>query len=451
MSAALALPRLVWRPASIGLLFMTLLATALAFTFDVQLDGSGEEIRRAVLVTRLWRLSVLLPAAVGIALGMITTEAQHTPFAWTLPRLRSELFTGKLLAMLVIAAIVAAVLSAASEPVYGAAAFGVAALFFALGGSLADPLSSRVQYRALLLVAAILVFRPEYLEQVATAQPIPVGVASMAIAVLLLRREFAASTARERPHVAAMPVGTTTALTRRAYFARTKTADGEWSRPLWIGRMTDWLRAGSYETFGGRGRGYMSTLALQFLIVSAMAYYFASPAMVAYMPAMTSSWMAPQLRGRFHYPLSRHDRARLIFWGSLAEILAITLLAVVSLGILYELGPRRGWDHARAATFADALPLVFAVLAWAPVGQWARVGRPFLEEDTASVRQMAVVFGFLMAWVALAILSGEWLARLNPAPRYTLLVALAAITQTAYWHALRWYHARKDIVFLPGV
>ncbi|HUF65231.1 MAG TPA: hypothetical protein VMM17_04575 [Gemmatimonadaceae bacterium] len=442
MGNPMVLGRLVWRAASLGLLSMVLAAAgaAIAIRLDA-VDG------RLVDAQALWRLVILVPGAIAVGLSLISTEARHTQFAWTLPRLRDGLYAGKLVAMALAAGLVAWT-AIVNVPGTAAAALGLGALCFALGGVAADPLSSKIESRGVLFVLVLLVLRPDQLDRIASAQPVVAGLIGALLAVLLLRREFAVDRARERPFIAAMPVGDTTESTRRAYWARAKASDGAWSRPLAHARMSDWLLAANYETFGARSGGFLLRVLIQFVFIGSFAYYLGTPTMVAYIPAVVLAWTGFQLQGRFLYPVSRGTRAELLFWGSLLEIVATFSFAAVTLGVLYLVGPRHGVMPDDSV--GGALRLAFFIYALAPIGHWGRVGHPLVSEQFASLRHTVVAFAMMAVWITAAILSNEFGEGLAPAPLGALIAALSLTSYTVYWFALRWYYARRDIVFTPA-
>lgn len=442
MNNPFVLGRLLWRPASLGLFFFVLLAPFLSIIDTLSIHGPTFGTSES-----LWRFVILLPAAVGIALSLITVEALHTQFAWTLPRFRPGIFTAKLVAMILVSGIVAFNMRYND----GMAAFvpplALGALFFTLGGVAADPLSSKIESRGVLLILVVLALRPEHVQQVAGAQPVVVGVIAVLLVVLLLRREFAVDRARERPFVAAMPIGDTTESTRRAYWARTKPSDAVWSRPLARVRMTDWLLAANYEVFGETSGGFLRRLLVQFLFIGSFAYYLGTPGMVAYIPAVTLAFMGLQLHGRFLYPLSRSTRAGLLFWGSLLETAAVFTFAAVALAVLHAAGPRPGVTADGSP--AGAMRLALFIFALAPIGHWARVGRPLMSEQFSSLRHTVIAFALMALWIVAAILLHEFGEDLPLAYVGALTAALAVTTYTAFWFALRWYYARRDIVFVP--
>lgn len=450
--------RLFWRPASLGLLFMVTLAAVGSLTLPAwgeSIMSNAESPAGLLSGPVLWRLALVLPVAVGVVSSMIVNEARHTASAWTLPGFGAGLLSGTAATAAVTAALIGTLATTTRGFFPGIAAFGVAALCFSLGAFVADPLTPKIQSRITLLALAGLAIRPEYLQRFAEWQPLPLAVPAALIAFVLLRRGFSAELGRRRPFVAALALISTSSSSARAYWAGKPLGDSEWKLPLRNGSVSNWVRAAHYETFGARSRGFFTFTLFNVLFIGVFAYYVGEPDMVVFIPAIGATMGTFHLGGRFLYPLARSERARITYVASLLQITTIFALSAVALTAMYALGvsvePGR-----RPQTLANTIPLVLFFMAWAPLGQLGNIrGRP-MDEMFVSVRQGLTVFALMMAWMAGALRShdayaeAELFAELPYATRLALIGVLIAITQTAYWYALRWYYAHRDIVFTPS-
>jgi hypothetical protein len=210
----------------------------------------------------------------------------------------------------------------------------------------------------------------------------------------------------------------------------------------------EWLHACNYEVFGGTSRGFLRTMVIQFTFIGAFGYYLGMPGMVAYIPAIALTWIGFQLHGRLLYPVSRRMRATLLFYGSVAEMAAICVFALATLGVLHAIGPRAGVEA--DGTAVEAIPMIFFIFAWAPVGQWGKVGRPLMTDQFGSLRQTVIAFGMMALWIVAAIISHKMTGALTSLARGALVLAVSTLTYATYWFALRWYYARRDIVFVAA-
>ncbi|MEO7647853.1 MAG: hypothetical protein ABIV11_06405 [Gemmatimonadaceae bacterium] len=453
MSGAYVLGRLIWRPAALLMLWALGMA-ALGATWDLAhgpvdlisdaLAGfqSSLDVRRAT-----WRLATLVPAISGVLLSFIGRELQHSLYGWTLPGLASGLRNGKLAAGLLIAALIATLVARISGAELASAAFGWALLCFALGGVGFDPVLPRIESRGVPAILALLVLRPVYLDQVGAWHPLIFGALSAIVAVLLIRREYSSAISRLRPLAGPSSMWATGPSGTQQYWLRRSVPERELNAALDTDSLSNWLRAGYYETYGGARRGWAGVALLQVSVAMVLAYFTDNPQMVVVMTWVMVGTSMTQLRAKFLYPMSRARRATLFVASTVGETLAASALALAAVLILLAVGPRTaappGTSPLELASF-----FVFFI-AWAPLGHWAKIREPWTGDGSMSARRAARFFGFQIAYMLVAMTFAAQFQRFAEASA-TSWVAVAALTAgiyAIYWLAVQHYYRTRDLIF----
>lgn len=445
MTALYASGRLLWRPAILLALFPLALVTGLAF-----MDFLGEPVllsseRAEAAHSTLWRFAILVPAAVGLFTSLLMRELQHTLFAWTLPDLQRKLRLGKLVLGAVLAAGTALTSLQFATPQLSVAVFGCALLTFAIGGVLFDPVLSKIEGRGAAIIIVALAYSPASAASVLEPQPLVAGVLAAAAAVYLLWREFGQSLSRRRPLTFMSPSWSPTASAMRQYWARQATSDSEWNRSLYRAGIVDWIRAGAYEAYGARRGGYAAQWPVNIAIVVILCYFTDSPSMAAMFPWIFVGMSGLQLSSRLPHPIHRSDRARLFFMSSVADTIAASGSALVSIALLFTIGARTQWLGGEQA-LGDTLTSLAFFAAFSPIGHWAKTNGSFVDQASKSPRSSLRYFVFQLTFMFIAVGVAIPMEDFPPAVRMWTASAVFLLMHGAYWLALRHHFRTGDLI-----
>lgn len=455
MTAMSATTRLLWRPASVLVIIPMASAAVLAmwdlpdWVFNVAGAWRSAEATPAVTLA-FWRFATLLAGVMGLILSGVIRELQHTAFAWALPGISRRLRFGRIVSGLALSAAVAALFVALFDTASVLSIFAWSWLCFALGGVAFDPVLSKIESRGVPAILALVAFRPSYIEEVAAAAPLVFAVAASTAAFVLARREFSAAVVRSRLQVPTMFAPTLNPQLARQYWQRDSRKDSEWTVNLIGGDFLNWLRAGTYEGYGGHKVSHTTFALSQLAIIVPLGYFTDNPMMVVFFP-----WIFMEgrlhLHTKFLYPLGRAARASLFFLSSLVESLRALLLGVSGLALLYLVGyplesayPLEGNAGTENTLRLAAMLLAFA--AFSPISHLSRLRGPW--DGTTSGKRAWLQFGLNMAYLSLAMVVAMSLHIFGPSPKVALaaLTALLLTTHTAYWLALRRHFATRDLV-----
>jgi hypothetical protein len=449
MTALHALPRLLWRPMTLLLLFLLGWTIALPLLMLWE-DGvplralwegrGGEPARNAA-----WHLIFMATATLGLSTALARLEADHARFAWTLPGLRRGLGASTVM-LAVSAAAAAALLVSRASPTPGAwaAAFGVSLLAFAAASSALDPaLPNPARWGGGLVVLAG-VLRPGILARLVELSPWLAAAASTLVAVLIWRVQFSAAAARVRLERAAPDTSS------MRYWSRRWQVERSWTRSLATDAAGPWLRGAAYERSGGRPTWMIMLVGATFVVVAARLMN--DPGIALIFAAIFLSDGRSLLTPALPHPVSRRRRSDLAIAGCASEATMFVLLMGLLAGAVEALGvPSLVW-------YADSPPgygwgLVLAmVFAWIPVVQWGTVRWA----ATAALAERAPYPGF---WKSIALfipftLGAHASARILQGypPLMTLLAAaaIAAVVWGLFALAVRWHYARADLVPRPA-
>lgn len=445
MSALYATGRLLWRPATILALFPLGLATGLAF---VELPSLGAGVQAADGAARLtlWRFATVAPAMLGMLFALLMRELQHTRFAWSLPGLSHKLRTGKLV-FIALAAVVATTVSIPfADPALSVAVLGWSALCISLGGVAFDPVLSKAETRAVLVLLAALAFRPQFVLLPMEWAPLVTGTVALIGAVVLVRRELSVSLSRRRALTYLSPNWTDAPAAMRQYWRRENPRDVEWRTNLAEGGLADWIRAAHLETFGGAKGSLVLLFAWQVLVSTVVAFVVGGTAMVALFPWIAVSNGGLQLHARFLYPLSRTARAKLFFASSIVESTGAVLAGIAGIAILFVLNQQTGRPSFDEPREIAAFAIMYA--AWSPFLHWAKIYGP-LTNTGMSGKHGIRAFIMMMLFVVLSAISAitfDNLAVSAPVLTYAGAAILVLATHSVYWIALRRHYRTRDLI-----
>jgi hypothetical protein len=476
VSGALAILRLLARPATLwNLLILGTFATVLgriAWLLQARVDPASVAAHGAN--ERGWQIAVLIfTGTLGGLLGWTVNELLLTPGAPLLPGLRRELRRG--LVVLGGASATAAVLAyAAADGVHpwpvvwtlGAAAFGLCAL-------VSDPLLPGSGWVVLLVALAELAWLPRSLQALGSA-PFASSAALLALGLAGVELLLRPGALRRRPELPAADLGV-------AY--RSEAATVNWTMAGASGQrlrvrlpeerlegLGGWMRAAFLENFGWRRGGVAGAVCGHaamfwtiFLLAAALAKsWLSSESREQLLPTVrnlmqsadgsssATGWIATatalfwisnshMLRTTTGYPLSRAQRARAVWWATLATNVGLHLalalvISAASLLVGWLCGESWLWpgsDHARVL----ALSLLFS-----PLVQGARVRFIDGKARQPTSLELGIVTGVAVSTLVVGLMVGVdlWrasLAELPPAAQGLTALALFGVIQAA-WHWL---------------
>jgi len=430
------------------------------------------------------------PIFAGSLVGSVIQEFQHTSFAAFLPGVRYRIASGFLITALAVnVVVVGAIALSSSTPQNLPLLFVVGVAGFCLGGIFLDPLSVRVTTLNVVVVLFVVVSSRE-VARIAGDHPWWTVVVAAGIAVVCLLRLFARSTFRRKPFRATSPIPGRFSLEKsQQYKSRQRVQDGPrktgWRAGYLGSGSWHWVRAALHEVHGHRGwkslsrtfgRAWgMGILVLLYawvdkgemsfgeaLAKSINDALFRSPhqpqfgekggpfavvmIMIAAAGIVTALFAPVALNDGMVYPLSRRQRARVLFRGGLVDG-AIFLFIVGP--CLLVVGHLTGWFVGYEMRF-DFMPFFFRVLLVTlillPLAHWGRLRLQAATRRKSENTQVAVVFaiiGFVLA-VGLGTLVSPRLFVSPLAELAALAVALLA-SQLIYRHNLTSYYRAADL------
>ena len=442
-----AFTRLLMRPASLAMLYLLSMAAISPSLFDdFHVGGSLGVSGSSRVLLILWGEVMLFMTVFGVSLVTVE-QAIWNPFAAAVPRLSQRAALGRWIYGVTAAFVLAGAIATHADAISFAPAFASSLMFFAVGGWIAEPVTSRSIAKVIgvaLLVASLLLGR---LVPFVEYAPIPVAIIAGAITVTLALRDRSGEVRRSRLLAPKMPNG---------YALGAKLDDGphvrgaiiEWRGAPRSGRITEWLRAIEYESFGARRYGSIVHLGWFTLYASVAGYLIGAPAFAAIL-GIATIYPGLVLAGQWPYPLDREKRATIIYINGVMRYSAYFAVAGLLSWLLSRTHiPRFALGEA-VAPYGRGLAIFVGVFAWTPLVQWLSIkwgiNRRMFTSGAIQFRMLAVV---LIA-ITLGMPSGaliEKFFRNSVMVQAGLLSTLVVATHLWYWGAIRRYYRVADLV-----
>lgn len=451
MTVVRALPRLLWRPAILWMLFPLFWAiawpvltlaeggTPVGWLLGSAGDGSGAAAAADGLRTARWHLTLLVPAAIGLTVTVVRLELQHAAFSWMLPGLRRDLLAGTLLIAVPLGAVMAWVVTGgggAAVSATGAAAFGVAILSFTLVAAGLDAAIARTLRWTALLALILAAVQPATFARMVEAHPVIGLAASLVWVTALLYLQFSKPAARTRPfRWSAVATGATT-----LYWAGRSGVDRDWKRSLATARIGPWLRAAEYEGSRGRSLSFPASSAVAAAFAAILAHTMSAPGMILVF-AGVFLWIGRlQLTSTLPYPLSRARRARLAALGMFIEATLLIALIALALFILRAIDlPLLPW--AEDPTRELWAPAVAMAWACSPIALWVNLRRP----DYQTSGPKALDFIPWMIYALVGSFAIRQAADLEPLALAALTTAIAVPLHLLLWGLVHRHYTTADL------
>ncbi|HUQ18477.1 MAG TPA: hypothetical protein VM099_02595 [Gemmatimonadaceae bacterium] len=444
-----ALLRLMWRPAAPMMLFPLFLA--MMYPFLKTAGGPASMVAAmssgfATLPLRaaFWMGCATVPATAGAIVGFVMREPLHSPMGWMLPgyarRLSPPMYVIAVLVSLFISIPVARV----SNPAVTIAAFCVCLFAFSCGWVVFDPAASRLHRWASVTLLLLMVFCPRYFVQAAEEHPLYFGFASLAVALLSIGLFTTKEVVRLR---ALLP--TTAGRMNLGVHRRFTSGRAAWATTRGYGvDILSLLRAGIFETHGGRRFSYAGSLVWTVIVVIAMSVLTASPFNIMMIVLFCVGMTPGHLKNAFPYPISRGRRAKAFFMSSLFDTFAAAATAVAGVVLVLALGFWRTDPDAMRDSPARAIAAILSLALFAPVAQAAMAPGFSQSQKTIATKNKIFAVAFVFVWILVALtLERILFPETHSVPNFqwvSLTVAFVLI-QTAFWIYLRWYFAKKDL------
>jgi hypothetical protein len=447
--------------------------------------------RLGLYIDAVFFAAFAFPAFAGWLAGAIVREFQHTTFAAVLPHARFRIASGFLIAGLAVTVVVVGWIALkSSTPQNLPVLFVIGLGAYCLGGILMDTPSAWITTLNFTLTLLVIVSSRE-LARTAGDHPWMTAVVCFGIGVLCCSGLFSRSTFRRRPFRATKPFPGRFSLERtRHYERRRMVQEGPKStgwRAGYLGTAPwSWVRAAVHEVHGFRGWKDVSRInnpiwgfgilvllhawaekgdmrlgeAVGRTIYDAL---FRSPhqplfgekggpflyvaVVLAAVGFATALFSPVALNDGMTYPLSRRQRAQILFRGGLVDM--ATFLLFVS-PFLYAVGHLTGWLVGYELRF-DFMPFFFRVLMVSlilmPLGHWGRFRLQSATRRRAGNTLVGVVFGitgFVIAVIFWAFVSPRLFG--SPAVELATLAAALLVSQLIYRHKLTSYYRTADLI-----
>ena len=474
--------RLLWRPMTLPqLVWIGMLLPMVLFAPRSPFRGPPDP-------NRIDLFTLVIPVFVGLIVGRALGEVQHTLFGWTLPDIRRKLLFSVLLTGGVTALLVTYVYSqlGGTAPVLPVSTSVL--LWFSMGTiySTGETLGSTSRPVRLigfsLPTLVVLVVAGANMTDIAglyTSRPLLSASLTLLGAFLCLYRIFDVAVARGKSiaHIAGPRPSIRSILGREGIKAERETSGPRSKLGGPLMGFADWFGAGRYENFGRHRGGWLAALlghaCLAACVVTALAYvngylreshelgirfayeaifetqilhkgrslFYAFIAILAFGISMMLR-TSLCLRKGWHYPLSRDQRLRLVYWGSLLHTVALSMamalvFAVAGGAICLYAG--YGVDFGTDPGFLRPLALLSIL---APAVQWVR-----LRYDLSTDRKVSTVFFLFLPFViALGILWPGIAQGLPGIYEAAALLGLVLLSQCIYYVRLKIHFAREDLV-----
>lgn len=500
MSSGYALFRLFGRPGVLADLVITTVFAIMLSNLGARLgialfggvdSGPGGDVGQAALSLHV---CLLTGAIVGTVANFAVQDLLYCRFSWDLPGLGAALRKG--LSWLAVVSVVLGgglgallALPGGGSSLLMGAALGLAG--FGLGTLLWDPMIGRgpcFLAQALLIGAVI---GGEHLESWIAANPWPALPVAAVLAVTSVHRSTSRSAARRRAQVGIQNLPASFRVPGAAvpWTVRFGIFEGRWGSGAILGRR-GWTRALFYETTGwipGSWKGQAILIVFPLTLALVLGSLFlgwhetgtlqgglvaiargladplqpvegvepqSGPNFVGHVATFAAvlSVLASQLdlRRGVSYPLSRADRAAIVWRASLQRGLGVLLLLGVALAVVGLIAAELVELEWRASRVPEPLVAILLNAAALPLLQWLR----FRFVDCGILPAYSAVLGAALGAVGLVYMGtlGALLVALREArPGGAAVLALAVapgvwvLTQLAFRHWLRRYFATADL------
>jgi hypothetical protein len=445
MTAFLALPRLLWRPAMLWTLFP--LFWAVAFPL-IALAESGTPLRglwsgeaTAEVRAAAWRLAALVPAVVGFAVAFPRLELQHATFSWTLPWTRSGLLVGTLVVGISTAGATALVFGNAAPLPFAVTAFALGFFWFVTGSAAADVALPRLVRWTAVLAWLLAVLRPVEYSRLLGQWPWEAALLALGMATGLLAAQFSRRSSRARHFLWSSAAPGATAL----YWAGRKGVARDWTRALTTERLGPWLRAAAYEGSGARALSFPARQLLLPALAVLWGHLMNEPGMAIIMAGIFLSMGQIQLVTTLPYPLPRVRRAHVALAGAALEAVTVTaFMAVWVVAIKAAALPVLGWfaNEEPGITWGAALGMAWA---WAPVAQWVSIRWPVQRQPPDAERKHLPVFVAVVVYGVVATTSARALTGVSPLALAAAVLGLGAALHGLLSMAVHRHFTRADL------
>lgn len=440
-----ALFQLLWRPASIVLLFFLGLIAALFLV--VYPPEPHVHPHPPPPPGRLNVFTLVFSGTVGFFLGSVVFELQNTLLSWTLPNLRRRFFSSLLLIGIIAGIIVTWLYKTFGGPAHWVPVFTSGLLWYSMGLALLTLRSLDVAIGNIRLCGAgtltlvLLVasgFLINRISDLYDAQPVLCVVLTMLGVSIYVYRILGVESFRKNPLVSIQEMIVSKGNPTRI-----------WNRVAPLTRLFDWIRAGEFENLGFNRGGWPAKAVEQSCIVvvggAAIDFLMEGISLAFFVTYVFSSSLTACLflQKGWHYPLSRTQMARLAFCSSFlsnAVSCGILLLTFLSYEILNE--PYSGFDFYR---------LLILTFIFAPSCHWARLrhGLDFLnlpKSRALNFKGFPIFCGGLMCFAAM---SGIWHRTAKDIPdhyEFGALAGLILLSQGFFRYKVNRFFMRGDLV-----
>jgi hypothetical protein len=432
-----ALLRLMWRPAT--LLMLAMLAMAAVLLPLVVLANSAADPLRVLFTdmpaarAALWRLAVMAPAALGLLVGVFRLELEGFALGRALPGGRLHLLSGTLLFAAVSMLGVFALMSRALPLPESGAAAALAAVWLSVSLLVLHPATPRALRWLLVGGMVALVIAPAPLFRGVEAAPVLFLVAGGALAGaawLALHR------ARHEGDWE-MPW-----FLERAMLPLGRMANETWTVPLSDARLSRWLSAAAYET----GTSFPGTHMRVAAWAAIISHVMQMPVLltIGVMGYLSDSGM--KLSGDLLHPVSRPERARIAFRGSVVDAVTVHVLLAVAMLLLATAGvPAIGWFTEDMKPISLAAVLGFGV-ALAPLAQFQGICRHARSRsEQPGIAYYASAFLYIMSTIIAASVVTRMELPARPLVLAGVIVVTAVTTHGIHRFLLREFFATSDL------
>jgi len=400
----------------------------------------------------LWHLIALAPMVLGFLAAIYRLEMQHTTLAVALPGLRRGMLSGMLALGLPVAATLALLMARIAPASTAIAAFALGLFWFLVPGAAIDvALPRTVRWLAGTLMIGGLLSSGDvgvdysaegWVGPLVEDRPVLTSLVALGCAAALLLLQTSARLARRRPlRWSVLAPSRASSL----FWARHRQARLAWRTSLVTERLGPWLRAAIYES-----SGFARAHVVPPVIAALASIAWGKPVPIWLFAALSFTQSGVQLSRTLSYPLSRNQRARLAYAGTLFDaglfcvVAGVVLLTIAPMPLEVLRLPL--FSPSPASVWPTTLGLAFAV---APIAQWAVILWSGAEHPRRARRigrfGYAVVYMFACALAASALLKNN-VAGSSPRDIAIGVVVLAVVVQIVHWFAVRSYFTTRDLV-----
>jgi len=452
MNTPYALFRLYWRPAALAMIWFVLLASAwpllrLEHHPGGPFGGIWNNGSSALTRSAAWQLVALLSASLGSVTAMARAEVSVSGLGWWVPGIRRAWLAGALAISAPVAAGLGWLISRGGPVSVALAATGLSLFWFSVPGAL-NRAGERLPIRLLLgLLLLLAVMLPARAGALVATWPIPTALVAVAGAVVLLRHQFSAASARRHR----LSVDRGGGPHEGGIWSPRSGSGHEWRRSLSTDRTLPWLHAFVFEAGKGKSSRYLRGLLLGAAIIVGGAAFLEERWAVAMFIGLSAAARPPAIQSTLYQPRSRRQRARLALSAVVGENLLVLALVAMLLAIV---GAVRAWSGGSGSAEDGAgswIPVLLVAFIWLPIAMWGSiVARPMTIPplQTGVGRRFFPVLGYMVPVVLLLGARGEgWWSGGTVAPWSLAGIAVFAALTTygALWWATKRHYNRRDL------